>query len=106
MRRSMRRLLVQRLILVVVLAGLGAPLAQAAGKTRAPVAKKKAPAPSLKKAIWGPTHDPNGKSLFPTYRSLGVGIFEYSLSWADIAPTRPADPTNPQDPAYRWPDDV
>src|SRR3954452_3579777 len=98
MRRSMRRLLVQRLILVVVLAGLGAPLAQAASKPRAPAAKSKAPAPSLKKAIWGPTHDPAGKSLFPTYRSLGVGIYEKTVWWSEVAPTRPADPSNPQDP--------
>src|SRR3954470_14425578 len=102
MRRSMRRLSVQRLILVVVLAALCAPVAQAASKSRTPTTKKKAPAPSLKKGIWGPTHDANGKSLFPTYRSLGVGIFEYTVTWADIAPTRPADPSDPNDPAYKW----
>ena len=27
-------------------------------------------------------------------------------SWRATAPTRPADPTNPDDPAYRWPADV
>ena len=29
-----------------------------------------------------------------------------SVSWASVAPTRPADPANPGDPAYRWPAEV
>ena len=60
---------------------------------------------SRKKAIWGPTKV-NGKSQFPIYRDLGVGIFQMQASWARIAPTRPADPGNPADPAYRWPADI
>jgi hypothetical protein len=53
--------------------------------------------------VHGPT---NGVSEFPTYRQLGVKIVETSLNWADIAQTRPSEPTNPNDPAYSWPADV
>jgi hypothetical protein len=60
---------------------------------------------STKKAIWGPTQVV-GKSQFPIYRDLGVGIYETTISWADVAQTRPAHPTTPGDAAYRWPADV
>ena len=56
-----------------------------------------AAAPSVKKSIWGPVDE------FGTYADLGVGIYQYSLSWSAIAPTRPARPRDPSDPAYRWP---
>jgi hypothetical protein len=59
-------------------------------------------APSRKKAIWGPAQV-NGASQFPIYRDLGAGIWQTRVSWAAVAPTRPAAPTNPGDPAYRWP---
>ncbi len=59
-------------------------------------------APSVKKAIWGPAQV-NGQSQFPIYRDLGVGIYQARLVWSDVAPTRPANPTDPEDPAYRWP---
>jgi len=62
-------------------------------------------APTTKKAIWGPvTRD--GVSQFPIYADLGVGIFQDWLFWDEIAPTKPADPTNPNDPAYHWPPDI
>jgi hypothetical protein len=57
------------------------------------------------KAIWGPAiHD--GASLFPTYRELGVKIYEDHLYWSSVAPRRPHNPTNPNDPAYVWPAEV
>jgi hypothetical protein len=57
---------------------------------------------TLKKAMWGPlTHD--GRSLFSTYRDLGVGIFQTAVRWDQLAPRRPARPTDPRDPAYQWP---
>jgi Cellulase (glycosyl hydrolase family 5) len=55
------------------------------------------------KMIWGPATMPNGASAFPTYRSLGVQMFQIQLAWSSVAPTRPADPGDPADPAYRWP---
>jgi hypothetical protein len=57
------------------------------------------------KSIWGPLEF-NGVSQFPTYKRLGVGIFQMSMSWADVAPTQPSNPRNPSDPAYAWPPDI
>ena len=59
----------------------------------------------LKKAIWGPV-EIDGVSQFPTYKSLDADIFQIQVSWQRAAPQRPADPTNPADPAYRWPSAV
>lgn len=61
--------------------------------------------PSVKKSFRGQTMI-DGKSAFPLYRELGVGIFQQSLSWPSIAPTRPANPRDPDDPAYEWPADL
>jgi hypothetical protein len=54
------------------------------------------------KAMWGPSLH-NGKSLFPTYRELGVRIYEEDLDWFQVAAHRPHNPGNPNDPAYVWP---
>jgi hypothetical protein len=55
-----------------------------------------------KKAIWGP---PTflGRSAFPVYRDLGVRYWQTGISWAEVAPVRPAIASDPRDPAYRWP---
>ena len=45
-------------------------------------------------------------SQFPRYQYLGVGIYESALHWERVAPTRPANPRNPNDPAYQWPAEV
>jgi hypothetical protein len=58
--------------------------------------------PSRKKAIWGPVQV-DGRSQFPIYHDLGVGIYQYALAWDGIAPQRPADARDPADPAYAWP---
>lgn len=64
-----------------------------------------------KKAIWGPLVLPAGNancpsgqpcSAFPTYAALGVDTFQLQIHWDEIAPTPPADPRNPADPAYQW----
>jgi hypothetical protein len=61
------------------------------------------PAPQTeKKTMWGPITFADGRSLFPTYRDLGVGIYGIQVHWDEIAPKKPADPTNPKDPAYLW----
>ena len=37
-------------------------------------------------------------------KDLGVGLYSIQVRWEAIAPTaKPADPTNPNDPAYQWP---
>jgi hypothetical protein len=55
------------------------------------------------KMIWGPPTMPDGSSAFPVYHRLGVQVLELQLSWAETAPVRPSEPTNPLDPAYQWP---
>ena len=37
-----------------------------------------------------------------TLDGLGVQVVRFTLRWDQVAPTEPADPTNPQDPAYNW----
>ena len=56
----------------------------------------------LEKAMWGPSAI-DGASQFPVYKDLGVTIYQIQLRWESVAPNRPADPTNPADPAYRFP---
>ena len=44
-----------------------------------------------------------GRTIFPELRALGTRVWTGGLSWAEAAPTKPATPTSPDDPAYRWP---
>ena len=60
---------------------------------------------SLKKSMWGPS-EVNGVDQFPIYADLGVGLWQTTFNWADIAPARPANPRDPADPAYLWPADM
>jgi hypothetical protein len=46
---------------------------------------------------------PNGASAFPVYHRLGVQALELELPWNRVAPRRPRDPANPDEPSYRWP---
>lgn len=65
-----------------------------------------APAQAAEKAIWGPLTLPGGTSAFDTYRRLGADTFQLQLRWSNVAATRPANPRDPADPAYKWPDEV
>ena len=62
-------------------------------------------AQAFSKAIWGPAYR-GGVNQFPLYRRLGVSIYETALRWDLAAPDRPRHPTNPADPAYRWPSEI
>jgi hypothetical protein len=44
-----------------------------------------------------------GRTIFPELRKLRARVWSGGLSWASTAPTRPADPTSADDPAYQWP---
>lgn len=58
---------------------------------------------TLKKAMWGPATF-GGASQFPVYQELGVGLYQRTLHWDRVAPSRrPRNPTSPSDPAYAWP---
>jgi hypothetical protein len=83
--------MVKLLVLATIVVAVGPPTALAAR--------------SHKKAIWGPV-SLDGRSQFPLYHRLGVGIFEMGLNWAAIAPTPPRNAADPADPAYVWPADV
>ena len=39
---------------------------------------------------------------FPAVQQLHPQVIRYDLSWARTAPRKPADATNPDDPAYDW----
>jgi hypothetical protein len=82
----MRRLLPA---LVVALCCAATPTAEAAKTT-------------IKKSMWGPA-SVDGKSQFPIYKDLGVGLWQTTVRWDDVAPKRPDDPANPNDAAYHWP---
>jgi hypothetical protein len=38
----------------------------------------------------------------PTVSALGPKLLRYNIVWSDIAPKRPTDQANPDDPAYVW----
>jgi hypothetical protein len=61
-------------------------------------------APAAEKAIWGQPELPGGGSPFPVYRRLGVDTLQIQLRFSRVASTRPANATDPDDPAYRWPE--
>jgi hypothetical protein len=61
---------------------------------------------SPKKAIWGPVYVGGVLSQFPTYQNLGARIYQITLRWDQVAPTRPARPTNRHDRAYTWPPEI
>ena len=79
-------------VLLVLVAALAAAQPATAGQSR-------------KKAIWGPV-DAQDKFMMPFYKDLGVGIFQIQLRWERVAPTKPANPRDPSDPAYQWPEDL
>jgi hypothetical protein len=88
-RRSGRLLLALALALTLILGGVEASPAATHGL----------------KAMWGPSVR-NGVSVFPTFKNLGVKIYQDDLHWNSIARRRPSHPRSPSDPAYRWPAEV
>lgn len=105
-RRSRGRASRRRLFLPVMLVGLVAAAAIGAGAwlvlSDDEGRGEGGPAPqTLKKATWADRSLPE-KDLFPKYRDLGIGIYQTHALWDRLAPTRPAKPRNPDDPAYVW----
>jgi hypothetical protein len=57
---------------------------------------------AFQKAVWGPTTY-RGVNQFPLYRKLGARIYETTIDWNTVAAREPDQPTDPTDPAYKWP---
>src|SRR5215471_3069024 len=52
---------------------------------------------------WGPaTSTGTLESRLRILDTLGVRMVRFTLVWRQIAPTEPASPTDPNDPAYDW----
>ncbi|MBM3666184.1 MAG: hypothetical protein FJW90_01660, partial [Actinobacteria bacterium] len=77
--------------LVLAMAALAAVALGAIGAGSAAAAQ------TVKKGVWGLPTTLNGRSLFPTYKDLGFGVYNMQARWDGIAPTQPADPTDPND---------
>jgi hypothetical protein len=60
---------------------------------------------AAEKSIWGPVGEfaGCGGSCFPTYAQLRVENVQFQIPWDTVARSRPANPRDPNDPAYRWP---
>ena len=90
--------------LAIVAASVGAVIAPAAGAGDKAKAKAAAPKQTVKKSMWGQPTLSDGRSTFPIMKDLGVGLYSIQVRWEAIAPTvKPANPTDPNDPAYQWP---
>jgi len=50
--------------------------------------------------LYGPPASPAQR--VQTLQRLGVDLVRLTLRWDTVAPTEPADPRNPDDPAYDW----
>jgi hypothetical protein len=70
-------------------------------------------AQAAEKSIWGPSTFPVGDvncptgpdpcSAFPLYKQLGAQNYQFQIPWDTVATSRPANPRDPNDPAYHWP---
>jgi hypothetical protein len=88
---------------LIVLLGLAATLLLASGSA----------AQAAEKSIWGPSTFPVGDvncptgpspcSAFPIYKQLGASNYQFQIPWDTVATSRPANPRDPNDPAYHWP---
>jgi hypothetical protein len=95
------RQLTSRAMLLRSVAAAAASALSLAGPLTAADAKR-----SPKKAMWGPVYTGGVFSQFPTYSRLGARIFQMTLRWDQVAPSRPRRPTNRHDRAYTWPPEV
>lgn len=103
-RQAGTRVLFATLIAVAIAAiGLVAG-SSAAAKPSGKKHAKKSVAQTPKKSMWGPVTAEFGAPLFPIFKDLGVGLYSNTVRWDQVAATtRPANPLDPNDPAYTWP---
>src|SRR4051794_23934843 len=71
-----------------------------------PISDAHAARVTVRKGFWNSGGNIRGDGMladFKTMRKLGAGTYNTRLHWDETAPTRPANPRNWRDPAYRWP---
>jgi hypothetical protein len=83
------------------------------GLTAALIVASASAAQAAEKSIWGPSTFPVGDvncatgpspcSAFPIYKQLGAQNYQFQIPWDTVALSRPANPRDPNDPAYHWP---
>ena len=88
---------------LIVLLGLAATIVLAS----APASQ------AAEKSIWGPSTFPVGDvncptgpdpcSAVPIYKQVGADNYQFQIPWDTVALSRPANPRDPNDPAYHWP---
>ena len=81
----------QRLVIIAMLAAALVPASAGAS----PNARF-----GIQDDAWLLSGSPNQRVAF--LHRLGVGMVRFTLRWDQVAPSRPAAPRNPADPAYRW----
>ena len=82
------------------------PRARRAGRSPRRPRQAAAAEPRTLKSIWGPNSSPTAAPRSRSTSGSGSTCCSASSSGTRIATTRPADPRDPDDPAYEWPADV
>jgi hypothetical protein len=64
-----------------------------------------AAAADTKKALSGPV-EIDAESVFPTYHTLGAGLYVATLDWSQVAVLKPERARDAEDPSYEWPAEI
>jgi hypothetical protein len=64
-----------------------------------------AAAADTKKSLSGPV-EIEAESVFPTYHTLGAGIYVTTLDWSQVALLKPVRARDADDPSYDWPAEI
>jgi hypothetical protein len=71
----------------------------------APLLLAPAAAADTKKSLSGPV-EIEAESVFPTYHTLGAGIYVATLDWSQVALLKPERARDADDPSYEWPAEI
>jgi hypothetical protein len=64
-----------------------------------------AAAADTKKSLSGPV-EIEAESVFPTYHTLGAGLYVTTLDWSQVALLKPERARDADDPSYDWPAEI
>src|SRR5882757_10323859 len=87
----------RRLVVVPIIFAVLALLGAAASATAAPSA-----AYGIQDDAWLMYGPGTLSERLTTLNGLGTRLVRFTLRWDKVAPTRPATPRDPGDPAYQW----